>query len=108
MFAFFITSTRSQRHAATRHAPSDHFAADASVCMDISDLPANAVDRLMARIDHYMHCELDVQYDHSHPEEVRVQLREELEQELTNARQAGWLLPGYAANSAMQQPGALA
>ncbi len=112
MFTFLRMSTRSQRHGATRHAVSDHFLADAPVPIVVSNLSSNPVDRLMARIDHYMHCELDVQYDHARPDEVRAQLREELEQELANARLAGWLLTGNAsqvsANDAMLLPGARA
>ncbi|MBU1358513.1 MAG: hypothetical protein KKC85_19845 [Gammaproteobacteria bacterium] len=45
------------------------------------------VERLMRKIDYYMHCELDEQYDHERPTSARRQLIDELRREF-NARDA--------------------
>ena len=38
--------------------------------MNETDLAAS-VERLMARVDYYLHCELDEEYDHDRPDTAR-------------------------------------
>jgi len=52
--------------------------------MNETDLAAS-VERLMARVDYYLHCELDEEYDRDRPETARRQLEAALRQELLRA-----------------------
>jgi hypothetical protein len=56
--------------------------------MNETDLAA-AVDRLMARVDYYLHCELDDDYEHDKPETARRLLQAALRQELVRASAVG-------------------
>ncbi len=46
---------------------------------------AVAVERLMGRVDYYLHCELDEEYEHDRPAIARRQLEALLKQELQRA-----------------------
>lgn len=50
---------------------------------------AAAVERLMSKVDYYLHCELDEEYDHDRPAVARRQLEEHLKQELQRASAIG-------------------
>jgi hypothetical protein len=56
--------------------------------MNETDLAAS-VERLMARVDYYLHCELDEEYDHDRPDTARTQLEAALKQELLRASAVG-------------------
>jgi hypothetical protein len=56
--------------------------------MNETDLSAS-VDRLMARVDYYLHCELDDEYDHDRPDTARAALEAALRQELLRASAVG-------------------
>ena len=56
--------------------------------MNETDLAAS-VDRLMARVDYYLHCELDEEYDHEKPEVARRLLEAAIRQELIRASAVG-------------------
>jgi hypothetical protein len=56
--------------------------------MNETDLAAS-VERLMARVDYYLHCELDEEYDHDRPETARRLLEAALRQELIRAGAVG-------------------
>jgi hypothetical protein len=56
--------------------------------MNETDL-AVSVERLMARVDYYLHCELDEEYDHDRPDTARSQLEAALRQELLRASAVG-------------------
>jgi hypothetical protein len=56
--------------------------------MNETDLAAS-VERLMARVDYYLHCELDEEYDHDRPDTARSQLEAALRQELLRASAVG-------------------
>ena len=56
--------------------------------MNETDLAA-AVERLMARVDYYLHCELDEEYERDRPEVARKQLEAALRQELLRASAIG-------------------
>jgi hypothetical protein len=56
--------------------------------MNETDLAAS-IERLMARVDYYLHCELDEEYDHDRPDIARRQLQEALRQELLRASAIG-------------------
>ncbi|VTU34773.1 hypothetical protein H4CHR_03486 [Variovorax sp. PBS-H4] len=56
--------------------------------MNETDLAAS-VERLMARVDYYLHCELDEEYDHDRPETARSQLEAALRQELLRSSAVG-------------------
>ncbi len=56
--------------------------------MNETDLAAS-VERLMARVDYYLHCELDEEYDHDRPETARRLLEAALRQELIRAAAVG-------------------
>lgn len=56
--------------------------------MNETDLAAS-VERLMARVDYYLHCELDEEYDHDRPDTARRQLEAALRQELLRAGAVG-------------------
>jgi hypothetical protein len=56
--------------------------------MNETDLAAS-VERLMARVDYYLHCELDDEYDHDRPDTARRLLEAALRQELIRASAVG-------------------
>ncbi len=56
--------------------------------MNDADLAAS-IERLMAKVDYYLHCELDDEYDHERPDSARVQLEAALRQELLRASAIG-------------------
>jgi len=56
--------------------------------MNETDLAAS-VERLMARVDYYLHCELDEEYDHDKPDTARRLLEAALRQELIRAGAVG-------------------
>ena len=56
--------------------------------MNEMDLAAS-VERLMARVDYYLHCELDEEYDRERPDVARRQLEAALRQELLRAGAVG-------------------
>jgi hypothetical protein len=56
--------------------------------MNEADLAAS-VERLMSRVDYYLHCELDEEYDHDRPDSARKQLEAALRDELLRARAVG-------------------
>ncbi len=56
--------------------------------MNETDL-ATSIERLMARVDYYLHCELDEEYDHDRPDTARSQLEAALRQELLRASAVG-------------------
>ena len=53
-----------------------------------TDLAA-AVERLMGRVDYYLHCALDEEYDHASPAAARTQLESALRHELQRASAIG-------------------
>jgi hypothetical protein len=71
--------------------------------MNETDLAAS-VERLMARVDYYLHCELDEEYDHDKPEIARRLLEAALRQELIRASAVGMVssIAGSARHSSMQ------
>ncbi|MDM0017011.1 hypothetical protein [Variovorax saccharolyticus] len=56
--------------------------------MNETDLAAS-IERLMARVDYYLHCELDEEYDHDRPDTARRLLEAALRQELIRASAVG-------------------
>ncbi|RZL67904.1 MAG: hypothetical protein EOP77_03020 [Variovorax sp.] len=50
-----------------------------------------SVARLMERVDYYLHCELDDEYDHEQPETARSVLEAALRSELLRASAIGLL-----------------
>lgn len=56
--------------------------------MNEADIAAS-IERLMARVDYYLHCELDEEYDHDRPDSARKQLEAALRQELLRASAIG-------------------
>ena len=56
--------------------------------MNDADIAAS-IERLMARVDYYLHCELDNEYDHDRPESARMQLEVALRDELLRASAIG-------------------
>ena len=50
---------------------------------------AAAVERLMGRVDYYLHCALDEEYDHASPAAARIQLEAALRHELQRAGAIG-------------------
>lgn len=56
--------------------------------MGESELEA-AVERLMGRVDYYLHCELDEDYEHDRPAIARQQLEICIKQELQRANAIG-------------------
>lgn len=50
---------------------------------------AAAVERLMNRVDYYLHCELDGDYEHSKPEHARARLELALREELLRSHAEG-------------------
>jgi hypothetical protein len=70
--------------------------------MNETDLAA-AIERLMGRVDHYLHCELDEEYDHDRPDSARKQLEAALRQELLRASAIG-IVSTAIANAAQTDP----
>ena len=68
--------------------------------MNEADIAAS-IERLMARVDYYLHCELDEEYDHDRPDSARAQLEAVLRQELLRASAIG--LMTAAVNTAASQ-----
>jgi hypothetical protein len=64
---------------------------------------AGAIERLMERVDYYLHCELDEEYDHDRPDSARKQLEAALRQELLRASAIG-LLTATVADAAERSP----
>ena len=56
--------------------------------MNETDLAA-AIERLMGRVDYYLHCELDEEYEHARPDAARHQLEAALRAELLRATAVG-------------------
>lgn len=56
--------------------------------MNDADLAAS-IERLMARVDYYLHCELDDEYDHERPDSARGQLEAAIREELLRASAIG-------------------
>ena len=56
--------------------------------MNEADLAA-ALECLMARVDYYLHCELDEEYEHDRPDAARRQLEAALRAELLRASAVG-------------------
>lgn len=56
--------------------------------MNDADLAAS-IERLMSRVDYYLHCELDDEYDHERPDSARSQLEAALRDELLRASAIG-------------------
>jgi len=56
--------------------------------MNESDIAAS-VERLMSKVDYYLHCELDEEYDHDRPDSARTQLEAALREELQRAQAIG-------------------
>ena len=52
--------------------------------MNSADVEA-AIERIMNRVDFYLHCELDADYEHDRPEQARLALEESVRQELLRA-----------------------
>jgi len=48
-----------------------------------------AVQRLMNRVDYYLHCELDGEYEHEKPEHARLRLEQALRDELLKVHAEG-------------------
>ena len=54
-----------------------------------SNTIAAALQRLMYRVDYYLHCELDGEYEHEKPEQARMRLEHALREELLKAHAEG-------------------
>jgi len=50
---------------------------------------ATAIERVMGRVDYYLHCELDEEYEHDRPDAARRQLEAALRAELLRASAVG-------------------
>ena len=70
--------------------------------MNEADIAAS-IERLMARVDYYLHCELDEEYDHDRPDSARRQLEAALRQELLRASAIG-LMTSAVNNAAGADP----
>lgn len=68
--------------------------------MNETDLAA-AIERLMGRVDYYLHCELDEEYEHDRPDAARHQLEAALRAELLRATAVG-LVSTVAAESVLR------
>ncbi|MEJ8853601.1 hypothetical protein WKW79_03425 [Variovorax robiniae] len=56
--------------------------------MSETDISA-AIERVMGRVDYYLHCELDEEYEHDRPDAARRQLEAALRAELLRASAVG-------------------
>jgi hypothetical protein len=63
--------------------------------MNETDISA-AIERLMGRVDYYLHCELDEEYDHDRPDAARRQLEAALRSELLRAGAIGLITTASA------------
>ena len=70
--------------------------------MNEADIAA-AIERLMTRVDYYLHCELDEEYDHDRPDSARARLEAALRQELLRASAIG-LMTAAVTTAADQGP----
>ena len=70
--------------------------------MNEGDIAA-AIERLMTRVDYYLHCELDDEYDHDRPDTARAQLEAALRQELLRASAIG-LMTAAVTNASDSNP----
>lgn len=70
--------------------------------MNEADIAAS-IERLMTRVDYYLHCELDEEYDHDRPDSARKQLEAALRQELLRASAIG-LMTAAVSTAAGQDP----
>jgi len=70
--------------------------------MNEADIAAS-IERLMARVDYYLHCELDEEYDHDQPDSARQQLEAALRQELLRASAIG-VMTSAVNNASGQDP----
>ncbi|HYP71800.1 MAG TPA: hypothetical protein VEP93_13015 [Variovorax sp.] len=70
--------------------------------MNEADIAA-AIERLMTRVDYYLHCELDEEYDHDRPDSARARLEAALRQELLRASAIG-LMTAAVTTAADQDP----
>ncbi|RYE67959.1 MAG: hypothetical protein EOO79_04330 [Oxalobacteraceae bacterium] len=61
--------------------------------MNDADLAA-ATERVMEKVDYYLHCELDNQYEHQHPETARLQLEIAIKRELLRASETSPMSSG--------------
>ena len=56
--------------------------------MSETDISA-AIERVMGRVDYYLHCELDEEYEHDRPDAARRQLETALRAELLRSSAVG-------------------
>ncbi len=63
--------------------------------MNDADLVA-ATARVMEKVDYYLHCELDGDYEHERPETARLQLEIAVKRELLRASAIGLVTTGAA------------
>lgn len=56
--------------------------------MNEADIAAS-IERLMEKVDYYLHCELDDEYDHDRPDTARDHLEAAMRQELLRASAIG-------------------
>jgi hypothetical protein len=63
--------------------------------MNEADIAAS-VARLMERVDYYLHCELDEEYDHDRPDSARKRLEAALREELFRANAVGLVAAAVA------------
>jgi len=71
--------------------------------MNDADLAA-AIERLMAKVDYYLHCELDDEYDHEQPDSARRLLEDAVKHELLRASAIG-LVTSLASTTQMSPGG---
>lgn len=65
---------------------------------------AASLERLMERVDYYLHCELDEEYDHDRPDSARKQLEAALRKELLRASAIGIMTTAVNAASGEDSP----
>ena len=63
--------------------------------MNDADL-ATATARVMEKVDYYLHCELDGDYEHERPDTARLQLEIAIKRELLRASAIGLVTSGSA------------
>ena len=56
--------------------------------MNEADMAAS-IERLMEKVDYYLHCELDEEYNHDRPDTARAKLESALRHELLRASAIG-------------------
>ena len=72
--------------------------------MNEADIAAS-IERLMKRVDYYLHCELDEEYDHDRPDSARAQLETALREELLRANAVGIFASALADASRVEGSG---